>query len=298
MPHSTDRRLSILLVEDNPDHQELLGQMLMDSGLPHALTVAGNLPEAERLLRDQHFDAILLDHRLGAHDSRDLLKTPLSQPIIVLTSYPRDELDEEVIQMGAADFLAKADLSPTLLKRTVRHALEREEQLRQLRHQSLHDPLTGVFNRRYFEEQLHYHLEQLHRHPRPAALCFLDMDNLKPINDGHGHAVGDQAIRHLARVVLNSIRKVDICARYGGDEFCLLLPELAMPEASAIIERIRSSLASRPLEETGEAVTASFGITELQVGDTLERAIRLADEALYRAKSLGKNQIQRHGTPP
>lgn len=157
------------------------------------------------------------------------------------------------------------------------------------------DHLTEVANRRHFME----HLEQeLNRHARqgiPLSLAILDIDHFKNVNDSHGHLCGDKALVDFAKLVSACLRKYDMIGRYGGEEFCLLLPDTDMEAAMVVLERVRTSLADAVFqwEEVSFKMTASMGVvsTKDHPGLGLDRLMRLADEALYNAKSSGRNKV-------
>jgi diguanylate cyclase (GGDEF)-like protein len=128
----------------------------------------------------------------------------------------------------------------------------------------------------------------------------VDMDHLKPVNDRFGHAAGDRALAALAAVLRAELRESDFGARYGGDEFVILLPHTTAPEASALAERVAQRLLATPFDADGTSlhVEASFGVSELQGGsvdDAAEELLRQADEALYAAKAAGRSRVTVHG---
>jgi diguanylate cyclase (GGDEF)-like protein len=162
---------------------------------------------------------------------------------------------------------------------------------------SITDALTGLLNRRYLEERLGEELERSKRHR--FAMCFLmiDIDNFKEYNDTHGHQAGDSALQLTAQCLKSALRSADVASRYGGEEFSVLLPQTSISEAHVIAERIRHRVESTPyphgLNQPGGAVTVSIGISSFGHGqDTPESVIRAADEALYTAKSRGKNRVE------
>lgn len=166
-------------------------------------------------------------------------------------------------------------------------ARERAEQLARV------DPLTGLLNRRALMEQGEG-LAQLSRRSRSElALVLLDLDHFKRINDIHGHAVGDRALMEVARVLREVSRRGDLAARWGGEEFILLLPGAGLDEAWAVAERVRSELADQPVQERGHAIQlrASFGIAILDKHENLTELIREADDWLYEAKKQGRDQV-------
>lgn len=159
----------------------------------------------------------------------------------------------------------------------------------------IRDDQTRSFNRRYFDSFLEEEFIRASRYRSPLSLIFIDLDNLKRVNEEHGHAMGSEAIRQTADRLLPLIRAVDKLFRYGGDEFCVVLPETPWEGALEVAERLRRSLAEGPLllEETGgTSLTASFGVAAYPVhAATKEDLVRMADEAMYRIKQAGKNAV-------
>jgi len=160
----------------------------------------------------------------------------------------------------------------------------------QLRHDAGHDSLTGLFNRRQFTEELR---KRITANIYPMALCLCDLDHFKTINDTYGHAAGDEALSAFAQILRSNVRKEDVVARLGGDEFCVLLSGHSMQEAKPLLDRIRHEFSQREFLIGGSrfSVTASFGVTEYAFGMTVESLLKNADEALYRSKSLGRNEV-------
>ena len=158
---------------------------------------------------------------------------------------------------------------------------------------SVRDPLTGVNNRSSFREVLDREVELSHRHGTPLSLIMIDVDRFKTINDRHGHAAGDVALRSIAHCMLGCIRESDILFRYGGEEFCIALANTNLAGARKLAERVRRSLEILVVRASGKRlhVTASFGVASLAAGDDAALLVEKADESLYRAKALGRNRI-------
>lgn len=171
-----------------------------------------------------------------------------------------------------------------------RKALEAE-----LVKQASTDSLTGIGNRRHFMVQAELEMSRSRRFGRSLSVMMLDVDHFKPINDQHGHAVGDAVLQVIVRRASESLRQSDQIARLGGEEFAALLPETSLPAALVVAERFREHLAERPLVAAGKAIpcTVSIGIAEMREGDaTIDDLLRRADEALYRAKEKGRNRVE------
>lgn len=166
-----------------------------------------------------------------------------------------------------------------------------QEELRQL---AITDELTQVFNRRHFLELARTELDRALRLQHPVALAVIDLDHLKQFNDTYGHAAGDQAIMRLANIYKNNIRSIDAFARFGGDEFALLLPETDRNMALNLLQRIQRVLAESPLDlgEKQLTLTMSVGIADLDNETaSVDMLIARADQALYRAKEAGRNCV-------
>jgi diguanylate cyclase (GGDEF)-like protein len=156
------------------------------------------------------------------------------------------------------------------------------------------DPLTGINNRRAFYDKAIPIWNVTQRHNRNLSLILLDIDNFKRVNDAYGHAYGDEALKAMAGVVMKSIRDHDVAARWGGEEFILLLPETDIQEAAALAERLRSAIAGIHLSHAGAeiAVTASFGVVQRETHhNTLDVLISTADKYLYQSKEMGRNRV-------
>ncbi|MBV8379198.1 MAG: GGDEF domain-containing protein [Paucibacter sp.] len=165
---------------------------------------------------------------------------------------------------------------------------ELAEQLRQAlsfsRHQAATDALTGLSNRRVLDELL------ATTGDAPLALLMLDLDHFKEINDRHGHAAGDAVLREFAERVRSQLRPNDVCARWGGEEFVVLLPCATLAQACEVGERLRQVVAAAPLADRIEA-TVSIGAAASQPGETAEALLARADAAVYAAKNAGRNRV-------
>lgn len=172
------------------------------------------------------------------------------------------------------------------------------ERLRdELERMSNHDPLTGLLNRRAFEEQTQREWARRTRQPQSLSALAFDLDHFKSVNDTYGHAVGDIVLAHAARVLRDMARETDIVARLGGEEFVTVMPGASEEQALAVAERIRSFLANEPIMTPGGQslrITTSVGLASANSGDVdIHTVLQRADKALYEAKKTGRNRICR-----
>ncbi len=166
-----------------------------------------------------------------------------------------------------------------------RKALEAE-----LEDQANRDSLTGAMNRRHFNDLLEREQERVNRYGSPASLIMLDLDHFKVVNDTHGHATGDWVLQEVTHRIQSRLRESDILARWGGEEFLIMLPETGVDGAKILAEALRQAVAE-DLAPDCPSVRVSLGVTELQPGETVEEALKRADEALYEAKTGGRNRV-------
>ena len=170
-----------------------------------------------------------------------------------------------------------------------------------LRRLSRHDALTGLLNRRALEEALIAQVQRSRRSGEPFCVLMLDADHFKAINDRHGHAVGDLALKHLSALLLGHMREVDRLARFGGEEFLVLLPGLVQADALPVAERLRQVVAAAPLPLAGSSIKLSVSIGMAEWGGAHEEPSRIlvrADAALYHAKQQGRDRVALAGADP
>lgn len=157
------------------------------------------------------------------------------------------------------------------------------------------DPLTGLLNRRAIEIELEIEASRAQRLKLPMSVIFGDLDYFKLVNDQHGHPIGDEVLKGVAKILQAGVREYDRAARYGGEEFLVMLPETKAEIAQEIAERLRRSVAVWRLIHQEKlwpfSITMSFGVAELQPGETWEKMVERSDRALYRAKKAGRNQV-------
>lgn len=171
---------------------------------------------------------------------------------------------------------------------------QQAQEIDRTRREARTDALSGVANRKAFDERLDFMLRTWRREGEPFVLILTDIDHFKWINDTHGHQAGDCVVAHVGQFIKKRLREDDFVARYGGDEFAMLLPGATLQTAAAIAERIRSEIAKQnfdTVEAERVAITFSIGVAAAEEGDTAETILKHADEALYKSKEAGRNKV-------
>jgi len=208
---------------------------------------------------------------------------------------------EDLIGVFAGRIELGAQISETALDEATRYVasimplIVNARQFSQSRDLAMRDDLTKAFNRRFFESYLDEEIERTRRYGSVFSIIFLDLDDLKNINSSHGHLTGSRVLQEVAKRVLTAVRTIDKVVRFGGDEFCIILPETDKDQAMSVAMRVRKSMSAMPfdIEEGLEVrITASFGIATYPIHAlSKDGLIRQADEAMYRVKSTTKNGI-------
>jgi two-component system cell cycle response regulator len=285
--------ISILLVEDNPGDARLFREALKEAyGSKFELVHYATLAQALEHLDNTQPDVIVLD--LGLPDvlgievvNRTHGKAP-TVPLVVLTSRADDGLGLEALNAGAQDYLVKGELDPRLLSRALRYAMERQRMRLALQSESLLDELTKLYNRRGFLGLAANHFKLAERTRQPFALVFIDLDGMKQINDTLGHIEGDRALVEAAELLSSCVRQSDIVARFGGDEFVLLLTSTT---EHTIRRRLHQQLDACN-DRAGRRYRLSFSIGVVVGGGdkclTLEELLAEADGLMYRHKAKKK----------
>ena len=167
------------------------------------------------------------------------------------------------------------------------------EHLEEQRQKALIDPLTGLPNRAAWGERLQYEVEQWQIHGNPLLIAMLDLDHFKRINDGYGHLAGDKVLKIIAAQLRRHLRPVDFIARFGGEEFVLLMADTPLPTGLQLVDKLRTAIEACPFHFKGEPVTItlSIGVSAFRAGDRSDQVLKRADEALYRAKHRGRNCV-------
>jgi two-component system, cell cycle response regulator len=300
-----ETRARVLVVDDDPFSRRLLEQVLLSAG--HAVESAGDGQEALGKVRAQRPDVVVTDWQMPVMDGLTLCRilkgTEETRFTHVIVLSARGETESKVagLETGADDYLVKP-VEPVELAARVRVGLRLQRALSDLAAKNeileklaLTDPLTGLANRRAFQEALESEMARVGRHGRPASLVFLDLDLFKAVNDTHGHAVGDEVLEGFSQVLKRACRRGDLAARIGGEEFGVILPTTGRLPAALVGERIRRATEARPLGRSAAVpVTVSVGVASTEDAPGPPEAgelLRRADAALYRAKAEGRNRV-------
>ena len=281
---------SLLLVEDNRSQAMIMERMLQQGGIELEVSHVTTLAAALELLGDAKIACVILDLTLPDADRLDGLmeikNVAPEVPVVVVTADDDSARGVKAVQAGAQDYLVKGEMNSAQLCRSVRYAIERARSDLLLSHRALHDALTGLPNRILFLDRLSYALAQSERQDTSVAIFFLDLDGFKGVNDRLGHLAGDALLRGIAGRLLAWVRPGDTVSRFGGDEFTVLVREVAgTGEAVEIAERLTEAVRS-PLAVEGEDVslTPSIGIALGKGIRKPEDLIERADQAMYSAK--------------
>ena len=295
----------LLVVEDDPTANRLAEVLSRPDGVRYAITRVLRIEDALRLLQETPFDAMLLD--LSVHEGPGLdslmraSAATRSIPIVVLT-YQRDEATVlKAARAGAQDCLSRGEVTPELISRTIVHSIERHKILQDLteakqrqRFLATHDTLTELPNRYSFMQQLGPMLHAAKRRGTKLAVLFFDLDGFKAINDNLGHSVGDELLTDVARRLRKAIRKCDLVARIGGDEFLAAIQDVEDDDTpQKVADAIRREI-EKPYHLDGHEcwISASIGISVFPShGEQAEQLIQSADTAMYQAKGSGKNRV-------
>lgn len=293
----------ILVIDDEEVICSLLTDVLTEAG--HKVVAVASAEEALEKVKDSAFEVVITDLMMpgmnGIEILRKVKKMNSDISVIIITGYATVETAVEAMKEGAYDYLSKP-FNLAEIKITVDRAVERQTLIRGVKEKdyykglSLIDGLTGLYNHRHFYHLLGQEIIKAQRYPQSVSLFMIDIDDFKIYNDTYGHLVGDEILRKLAMVLKKVVRKVDYVARYGGEEFSIILPQTDKEKSFISARRLM-----KVVEETqfkGEEklprghLTISMGIAAYPEDATsLEELIHRADEALYKAKHSGKNQI-------
>lgn len=310
----TTTPLSILLIEDNQQHSRMMaGELRRRLGAEVTQVATGE--EALEELARRAYDLVVMDFRLPGVDGLSVLRTirerHVEVPVVLVTGMGDEQTAVRALKAGAYDYVVKGrgldfvrqlpEAAADALK-AFRADRRRREMMRQLQQEremlaelSIRDDLTELFNRRHLNRVLPTEFERARRYEYPLSAVMTDIDGLKAINTRHGHHCGSAVIRHVAHLIWQGVRISDLCFRYGGDEFLLLLPSTPSQGALALGRRLCRLVAEHPLEFEGTSLTLtiSAGVATFQEDNyaSPDDLVRASDRALFQAKDAGGNTV-------
>lgn len=286
-------RGSVLLVDDDVTILKLLENALTIEG--YTVYICDDSASAFDLIAITRPDVIMLDIMMPEVNGYELLEKIKTKPeysdILVIFLSAVNNVDDKIKAMrsGADDYITKPFIIDEVLAR-VETVLRRSNKYRG---KLLRDDLTDAYSRYYFNQRIIEEMERYKRNGTTFSIAFIDMDHYKVINDKYGHQTGDFVLKELVSYLAVNIRKCDSLYRYGGEEFIILLPDTSESNAYMVIDRLRKEFANKPISVGGTNVKATFsaGITQIDGREiTGEQLISNADNAMYRAKKLGRNR--------
>ncbi|KMT65270.1 diguanylate cyclase [Catenovulum maritimum] len=291
-------RAQILVVDDKPVHIQTIYNLLSDD---YEILATTSGEDAIDLCYDTPPDLILLDVIMpglsGLETCRILKQNEGTRriPIIFLTSVMEQEDETACWENGGIDFITKP-VNPITLKNRVKAHLTLKYQTDILANMAYIDGLTGIYNRRYFDEHLIKEIEHINRTHTDSALLIMDIDHFKQYNDTYGHIAGDKALKIVANILKSALKRpTDFVARYGGEEFVILLPETYLDGAFYVAKRIQENIKLANIEHIKskeKVLSLSIGISTIAQSNKAEmNIIKHADSFLYQSKIAGRNRI-------
>ena len=301
----------ILLVEDDPIQAKVAKEYLEASG--YEVIWVDNGKSAIKVAKTQTIDLILLDMILPDFDGNEvcrwlkLNKDTKGIPIIIISVKGSTEEKVTGLEAGAEDYLPKpyseielnARIYACLRTKALQDELrvknrQLEEVLLKVEQLAITDPLTELYNRRRFEAVIESEIKRTMRYQTSNSCIMIDIDYFKKINDDYGHHIGDLVLKETANIIKSCVREIDTVARWGGEEFIVLLPETKKEEALKVAQRILNAIASHSFTHITRQMTVSIGLAGVPDPsiDSAEKLINASDVALYEAKQKGRNRIE------
>ena len=290
--------IRVLLIEDSDVDATFVTRLLTSNPeLTFQVDRASRLGDGLVMLQSTDYDVTMLDislpdaHELESFEQIRALDARI--PIVVFTGSDDEDMALRAIESGAQDFMAKGHVTGQMLFRAVRFAIARQRKVLGIQAAADSDPLTGMPNRRHLETQFTEMLVAAKEKDAPVSLALFDVDHFKRVNDQHGHFIGDAVLKRIAALLTDALQDEMSAARFGGEEFALLMPGHSLDEASEMIDSTLKRLADSPmqLDDLSITVTASAGVTDVDYDDSWEETYMACDVALYEAKSSGRNRV-------
>lgn len=325
-----DDPFRILIVDDESINVQIAARLLQKEGL--LVSYALNAAQALQRIEAVQFDLFLVDIMMPEIDGISLCRSIQQMPdqrdvpLLFLTALDKQGTIVEAFQAGAVDYIVKPFYGPELVQRVLAHlrirdlqkrlesqmnetslqmlrSVQAEDELRKsqielseanrvLANWAHRDPLTGLWNRRKAWELMLYEADRSDRNKWSTGLIMIDLDHFKIVNDTHGHSIGDEILKQVSALILDSVRGQDTVIRWGGEEFLVILPETVSKGALTVAEKLRAIAEDTVWRESSVLVTFSLGVSIRHAGQSWDSAIKEADDALYLAKETGRNRVE------
>ena len=295
---SKNRQYKVMVVEDSAPFRSALKKIL--TSLQFQVFNAAHGEEAMNYFTDNpDIKLALCDYRMPVKDGLEVLKEiraigDKNQIGVLMMTSPSENVNGAIfLKNGANDFIAKPFVKEELICR-VNNTIEAMENINQIADFANKDFLTGVYNRRYFYENMNEYVAYAEEHMEPYVVAMLDIDHFKKINDTHGHNSGDKVLKTLAKKLIDETKGDDLIARFGGEEFCIILKDISNENAVKFFVNLRANIANCKVQLKKEQIsfTVSIGVAFSRSDYRLDELLELADEALYRAKENGRNRVE------
>ena len=295
---SKNRQYKVMVVEDSAPFRSALKKIL--TSLQFQVFTAAHGEEAMNYFTDNPVIKLALcDYRMPVKDGLEVLKEiraigDKNQIGVLMMTSPSENVNGAIfLKNGANDFIAKPFVKEELICR-VNNTIEAMENINQIADFANKDFLTGVYNRRYFYENMNEYVAYAEEHMEPYVVAMLDIDHFKKINDTHGHNSGDKVLKTLAKKLIDETKGDDLIARFGGEEFCVILKDISNEDAVKFFVNLRANIANCKVQLKKEQIsfTVSIGVAFSRSDYRLDELLELADEALYRAKENGRNRVE------
>ena len=295
---SKNRQYKVLVVEDSLAFRNMIKKIL--TSLQFKVLAAAHGEEAMSYFADNpDINLIITDYRMPVKDGLEVLKEVRKEKdknhlgVIVMTS-PSEKTDASIfLKNGASDFIAKPFSKEELICR-VNNTIEAMENINKIANFANRDFLTGAYNRRYFYQDIEEYVQTAEELDEPYAFAMLDIDHFKKINDTYGHDGGDKILKSLAKILTDNTKGRDVVARFGGEEFCVVLKKIEREEAIKFFVNLRAKVAENGviIKDKIVKVTVSIGISFGKGHCEIDDMLEACDSALYVAKENGRNRVE------
>ena len=295
---SKNRQYKVMIVEDSAPIRNSLKKILTSLQF-HVFTAAHGEEAMSYFADNPDIRLVVCDYRMPVKDGLEVLKEiraagDKNQIGVLMMTSPSENVNGAIfLKNGANDFIAKPFVKEELICR-VNNLIEAMENINQIADFANKDFLTGVYNRRYFYDDMNEYVTYAEERAEPYAVAVLDIDHFKEINDACGHDSGDRVLKTLAKKLIDETKNGDLIARFGGEEFCIVLKNVSNEEAVKFFVNLRANIASCNVQLKKEQInfTVSIGVAFSRSDYKLDELLELADEALYRAKENGRNRVE------